>query len=82
MATCPGGLAVIALSLAVLMAFASALQQCTGNSGWVDTIWTLAVGLIGAGSAEPRHAALAPEWVRNARTSMFFPLRPGEGPAA
>src|SRR6478752_3433315 len=26
-------------------------QRGTGNSGWVDTIWTFSVGLVGAGSA-------------------------------
>lgn len=46
-----GALAVIALSLAILMALAWAVQQRTGNSGWVDTIWTFSVGLVGAGSA-------------------------------
>jgi len=46
-----GGLASIALSLAVLMAFAWVVQQRSGNSGWVDTIWTFAIGLVGAGSA-------------------------------
>ncbi len=51
MVTYLGGLAAIALSLAVLMAFAWVVQQRTGNSGWVDTIWTFAVGLVGAGSA-------------------------------
>ena len=51
MATYLGGLAIIALSLAVLMAFAWVVQQRTGNSGWVDTIWTFAVGLTGAGAA-------------------------------
>ena len=51
MATYLGGLAAIALSLAILMAFAWVVQQRTGNSGWVDTIWTFAVGLVGAGSA-------------------------------
>jgi steroid 5-alpha reductase family enzyme len=44
-------LVAIALSLAILMAFAWMVQQKTGNSGWVDTIWTFAVGLVGAGSA-------------------------------
>src|ERR1700736_347479 len=44
-------LAAIALSLSVLMTIAWATQQRTGNSGWVDTIWTFAVGLVGAGSA-------------------------------
>jgi steroid 5-alpha reductase family enzyme len=51
MAMFPGGLASIALSLAVLMAFAWVVQQRSGNSGWVDTIWTFAVGLVGACSA-------------------------------
>src|SRR3984957_4824223 len=44
-------LAGIAVSLAVLMTSAWAVQQRSGNSGWVDTIWTFAVGLVGAGSA-------------------------------
>jgi steroid 5-alpha reductase family enzyme len=44
-------LAGIALSLSVLMAFAWLVQQRTGNSGWVDSIWTFSVGLGGAGSA-------------------------------
>ena len=44
-------LAGIAVSLSVLMTIAWAVQQRTGNSGWVDTIWTFSVGLTGAGSA-------------------------------
>ena len=44
-------LTAIALALSVLMASAWAVQQRTGNSGWVDTIWTLSVGLSGAASA-------------------------------
>jgi steroid 5-alpha reductase family enzyme len=44
-------LAAITLSLSVLMAGAWMVQQRTGNSGWVDTIWTFAVGLVGAGCA-------------------------------
>jgi steroid 5-alpha reductase family enzyme len=43
--------AAIALSLSVLMAGAWVVQQHTGNSGWVDTIWTFSVGLVGAASA-------------------------------
>ena len=27
------------------------MQQRTGSSGWVDPIWTFALGLVGAGSA-------------------------------
>jgi steroid 5-alpha reductase family enzyme len=43
--------ALLAIALAILMAFAWVVRQRTGNSGWVDTIWTFAVGLVGAGSA-------------------------------
>src|SRR3954466_2060469 len=44
-------LAAIAASLSILMAGAWIVQQRTGNSGWVDTIWTFSVGLAGAASA-------------------------------
>jgi steroid 5-alpha reductase family enzyme len=44
-------LAAIAVSLSVLMAGAWVVQQRTGNSGWVDTIWTFSLGLVGAASA-------------------------------
>jgi steroid 5-alpha reductase family enzyme len=44
-------LAAIALSLSFLMAGAWLVQQRTGNSGWVDTIWTFSLGIVGAGSA-------------------------------
>jgi steroid 5-alpha reductase family enzyme len=46
-----GAIAAIALSLSLLMAGAWMVQQRTGNSGWVDTIWTFSLGLVGAGSA-------------------------------
>ena len=46
-----GALAAIALSLSALMAGAWLVQQRTGNSGWVDTIWTFSVGLVGVGAA-------------------------------
>jgi steroid 5-alpha reductase family enzyme len=44
-------LAAIALSLSILMAGAWMVQQRTGNSGWVDTIWTFSVGFVGAASS-------------------------------
>lgn len=44
-------LIAIALSLSILMALARVAQQRTGNSGWVDTIWTFSVGLVGVASA-------------------------------
>ena len=40
-----------AVALSVLMAGAWVVQQRTGNSGWVDTIWTFSLGLVGAGGA-------------------------------
>ncbi len=45
------GLIAIAVSLSVLMAIAWMVQQRTGNSGWVDTIWTFSLGLVGVASA-------------------------------
>src|SRR5258708_40134845 len=44
-------LAGMALSLSILMGLAWTVQQWTGNSGWVDTIWTFSVGLVGVGGA-------------------------------
>src|SRR5580700_8276421 len=44
-------LVAIALALSILMAGAWVVQQRTGNSGWVDTIWTFSVGLVAAVSS-------------------------------
>src|SRR5882757_1204841 len=57
---CLEALAAIAVSLAILMAFAWVVQQSSGNSGWVDTIWTFSLGLVGAGSALWPVAGAAP----------------------
>ena len=40
-----------ALALAILMAGAWLVQQRTGQSGWVDAIWSFALGFVGAGAA-------------------------------
>jgi steroid 5-alpha reductase family enzyme len=53
-------LIAVALALSVLMALAWLVQQRSGNSGWVDTIWTFAVGLVGAGGALWPIAGIAP----------------------
>src|ERR1700744_6400866 len=63
-------LLAIALALSILMALAWVVQQRTGNSGWVDTIWTFAVGLVGAGSALWPIAGVAP----NARQGLVAAL--------
>jgi steroid 5-alpha reductase family enzyme len=44
-------LVLMAVSLSILMAGAFLVQQRTGNSGWVDTIWTFSLGLVGAAGA-------------------------------
>jgi steroid 5-alpha reductase family enzyme len=53
-------LAAIAVSFSVLMAGAWMVQQRTGNSGWVDTIWTFSLGLVGAAAALWPVAGTAP----------------------
>jgi steroid 5-alpha reductase family enzyme len=40
-----------AVFLVVAMSLAWAVQRRTGNSGWIDTIWSFAVGVAGAGVA-------------------------------
>ncbi len=60
-------LAFIAAGLAAAMAGAWLVQRLTGNSGWVDTIWSLATGAGGvaaalipvAGAHSARQAAVA-----------------------
>jgi steroid 5-alpha reductase family enzyme len=39
------------LALAVIMSIAWGVQRKTGLSGWIDTIWSFAVGAVGAGVA-------------------------------
>ena len=41
----------IAAALSAIMSGAWLIQQRTGNSGWVDTVWTFGLGLVGAVSA-------------------------------
>src|SRR5271156_3265486 len=67
-------LAAIAASLSVLMAGAWMVQQRTGNSGWVDTIWTFAIGLVGAASALWPVAGAAPnarQWLVAALVAIW-----------
>lgn len=67
-------LAAIAVSLSALMAFAWVVQQRTGNSGWVDTIWTFALGLVGAGGALWSVAGAAPnarQWLVAALVAVW-----------
>jgi steroid 5-alpha reductase family enzyme len=72
------------VALSVLMASAWAVQQRTGNSGWVDTIWTFSLGLVGAGSALWPVAGAAPnarQWLVAALVAVWS-LRLGSHIAA
>jgi steroid 5-alpha reductase family enzyme len=67
-------LAAIAVSLSLLMAGAFLVQQRTGNSGWVDTIWTFSLGLVGVGSALWPVAGAAPnarQWLVAALVAVW-----------
>ena len=67
-------LAAIALSLSLLMAGAWIVQQRTGNSGWVDTIWTFSLGLVGAAGALWPVAGTAPnarQWLVAALVTLW-----------
>jgi steroid 5-alpha reductase family enzyme len=77
-------LAAIAVALSILMAGAWVVQQRTGNSGWVDTIWTFSLGLVGAGSALWPVAGAAPnarQWLVAALVAIWS-LRLGSHIAA
>jgi len=72
-------LLAIAVALSVLLAAAWVVQRRTGNSGWVDTIWTFAVGGVGAVSALwPFTAAASParQWLV-ALLALVWALRLG-----
>jgi steroid 5-alpha reductase family enzyme len=67
-------LAGLAISLSILMAIVWMVQQRTGNSGWVDTIWTFSVGAVGAGSALWPLAGAAPnarQWLVAALVAVW-----------
>ena len=77
--SCLLALVLIALALSVLLAFAWVVQQRTGNSGWVDTIWTFAVGGVGAAAAlSPAAIAALParQWLI-ATLALAWALRLG-----
>ncbi|QWG15966.1 hypothetical protein KMZ29_23635 [Bradyrhizobium sediminis] len=53
------------------------MQQRTGNSGWVDTILTFALGLVGSGSAlRPVAGPPNPRQWRRARLARQFRFAP------
>ena len=41
----------IVIGLSLVMSLAWAIEQRTGNSGWIDTVWTFGVGILSPSSA-------------------------------
>jgi len=71
-------LAAIGLSLSILMMLAWIVQQRTGNSGWVDAIWTYSVGLVSAGAAAwPAHGSLPARQALAAGLILLWSVRLG-----
>ena len=57
------GLLVAALALAAIMAAAWQVQRWTGNSGWIDTIWTFGTGAVACAAAlAPLDGQTSPDW--------------------
>lgn len=49
-------LVAIAAALSLVMSLAWAIEQRTGNSGWIDTVWTFGLGVVGVAAALPMGA--------------------------
>jgi steroid 5-alpha reductase family enzyme len=72
----PCALSLAALSL--IMAGAWLIARVPGRSGWVDAIWSLAVGLVGAGAAMvPLDGTIAPRQGLVAAMVALWGLRLG-----
>lgn len=57
------GLFVAALAMAAIMALAWQVQRLTGNSGWIDTIWTFGTGAVACVAAlAPLEGQASPDW--------------------
>lgn len=102
----------LSVMMSLIMAGAWLVWRQSGNSGWIDTIWTFGLGAIGCGSAllsqtgserkfivgllialwslrlgwhiahrtagivdDPRYAALAKDWGKDASRQMFWLLQ-------
>ncbi|MHB1205747.1 MAG: DUF1295 domain-containing protein [Rhodospirillaceae bacterium] len=76
------GVLIASIAFSALMAFAWWVQRTTGNSGWIDVVWTAGVGLtatflalsVGSGAVTARQAAvagLAALWSLRLGTHLF-----------
>jgi steroid 5-alpha reductase family enzyme len=64
-------LVLAALALALIMTGAFFVQRLTGRSGWVDTIWSFAVGVVCAGLALAPTAAAPASHGRQVMTAIL-----------
>lgn len=74
------GVAATALALSLVMSLAWAIEQYTGNSGWIDTVWTFGLGAIGVVSALlplPAEVFISPRQWAVAAIFMAWSLRLG-----
>lgn len=55
-------LVLVAIALSAVMTLAWAIQQRTGNSGWVDTVWTFGLGGVGIAAALAPIGNSGPSW--------------------
>ena len=57
------GLLAAAFALSAIMVLAWQVQRRTGNSGWIDTIWTFGTGAVATALAlAPLQGQSAPDW--------------------
>jgi len=71
-------LAVCAIAAVIALTIAWAVVRRTGDGGWTDVIWTLSVGLIGAGAALwPAPDAVAERQILAAALVAAWSLRLG-----
>jgi steroid 5-alpha reductase family enzyme len=68
----PEALVAIAAAISVPMASAWVVQQRTGNSGRVDTIWTFSLGLVAIWSLRPGVHIAIRSAVHRARLARQF----------
>lgn len=66
--------ALQAMVLMLIMAVAWLVQRRTGNSGWIDVGWTLAVGSVGVASALVPLPGMAPLPARQAAVALLLAL--------
>lgn len=64
-------LAQLAIGLSLTMAGAWAVQRLTGSSGWVDTIWSFAVGAFGLAAAILSDGDVERRWMIAAIVSLW-----------